>query len=233
MKRIAMMTAATLSLMAGAAHGQTVASLGLQGLDPASGKAPKQLVVLFHGYGQKGEAMRPVAQDLAKRLPDAAIIFNDAPLDAGAGKQWYVLRGPDPSNTKAASKAVGVDTVKKAQTGLKVSAQNTVVLGFSQGGGVAFDAGSCSSPNVKAIVSLAGILANGDCKAQGKPAPVLIVRNDNDPLVGMDRITAFQTQLKADGFDSTLEQVSGKEHWPAPDGIKKAEDFIVAQLGGK
>jgi hypothetical protein len=46
-------------------------------------------------------------------------------------------------------------------------------------------------------------------------------------------IQAFQDKLKTLGYESRLEQVSGTTHWPAPDGIKKAEDFIVAQLGGK
>jgi phospholipase/carboxylesterase len=234
MKRLAVL-AAIAAFGAGAASAQTVASLGYQGMDPASGKAPKQLVVFFHGYTQKGEAMKPVAEALAKRLPDAAFVFNDGPLDANNGKSWYVLRGEDANNTKGAVKDLAVKTVKTAQDGLKVSPANTVVVGFSQGGGVAFDAGSCSTPDVKAVVSLAGILANGDCakEAAGKPASVLIVHNDGDPTVKADRIQAFQDQLKKLGYDSKLETVTGTTHWPAADGLKKAEDFIVAQLGGQ
>jgi phospholipase/carboxylesterase len=235
MKRLALISALAIGLGAGAASAQTVSSLGFQGLDPASGKAPKQVVVFFHGYTQTGAAMKPLADALAKRLPDAAFVFNDGPLTQGAGKSWYVLRGEDTENTKGAVKAIAVDTVKKASDGLKVAPQNIVVVGFSQGGGVAFDAGSCSTPDVKAVVSLAGILANGDCKkeATGAPASVLIVHNDQDPTVKQDRIDAFQAQLKTNGYDSKLETVAGTTHWPAPDGLKKAEDFIVAQLGGK
>ncbi len=235
MKRLAIITALAIGLGAGAASAQTVASLGYAGLDPASGKAPKQLVVFFHGYTQTGAAMRPLAESLAKRLPDAAFVFNDGPLTQGAGKSWYVLRGEDPENTKGAVKDLAVKMVKTAADGLKVPPQNIVVVGFSQGGGVAFDAGSCSTPDVKAVVSLAGIIANGDCKkeAAGAPASVLIVHNDGDPTVKADRIQAFQDTLKANGYDSKLETVAGTTHWPAPEGLKKAEDFIVAQLGGK
>ncbi|HET9160119.1 MAG TPA: dienelactone hydrolase family protein [Caulobacteraceae bacterium] len=235
MKRVLMAAAAAAGLMmiAGAANAQTVASLGDKGMDPASGKAPKQLVVFFHGYTQSGDAMKVVADDLAKRLPDAAFVFNDGPLPVGNGHSWYVLRGADPDNTKAKSKTLATDTVQKAMAGLKVKPENTVVVGFSQGGGVAFDGGSCQNPDVKAIVSLAGILDTADCAKQGRAANVLIVRNDNDPTVKIDMITAFQDQLKKLGYDPKLEQVSGNTHWPAPEGIKKAEDFIVAQLGGK
>ncbi|MFT3724025.1 MAG: dienelactone hydrolase family protein [Hyphomonadaceae bacterium] len=235
MKKFVALMALAVGLGAGAAHAQKVADLGMAGMDPASGKAPKQVVIFFHGYTQRGVAMKPLADTLAKRLPDAAFIFNDGPLDANGGKSWYVLRGEDPDNTKGAVKKLAIDTVTKASEGLKVPRDHIVVVGFSQGGGVAFDAGSCSTPDVKAVVSLAGILANGDCtkEASGKTASVLIVHNDNDPTVKADRIAAFQEQLKKDGYDSTLETVAGTTHWPAPEGLIKAQDFIVAQLGGK
>lgn len=235
MKRLLALTTLAVAIGTGAASAQKVADLGMAGMDPASGKAPKQVVIFFHGYTQRGQAMKPLADTLAKRLPDAAFIFNDAPLDVGGGKSWYVLRGEDTENTRGAVKGLAVDTVTKASEGLKVPHDQIVVVGFSQGGGVAFDAGSCSTPDVKAIVSLAGILANGDCKAEagGKTANVLIVHNDNDPTVKADRIQAFQDQLTADGYTSTLETVSGATHWPAAEGLIKAQDFIVAQLGGK
>lgn len=233
MKRLAVL-AAVAALGAGAASAQTVASIGAQGQDPASGKAPKQLVVFFHGYTQTGAAMKPIVDALAKRLPDAAFVFNDGPLTAGQGKSWYVLRGEDPEGTKGKAKDIAVKMVSDAQKGLKVSAENTVVVGFSQGGGMAFDGGACVTPDVKAIVSLAGVLET-TCEAEkgGRNASVLIVHNDADPTVKQDRIDAFQAALKTAGYDSKLETVAGTTHWPAPDGLKIAEDFIVAQLGGK
>lgn len=236
MKKLVALAAmiAAIGLGAGAASAQKVAELGMQGMDPASGKAPKQAVILFHGYTQNGLAMKAFADTLAARLPDAAFIFNDGPLPQGAGRSWYVLRGEDTNNTKGAVKQIAVDTVTKVSEGLKVPHDRIVVVGFSQGGGVAYDAGSCSTPDVKAVVSLAGIIANGDCKAEagGKSAPVLIVHNNADPLVGADRIKIFQDTLTANGYASTLEEVQGDQHWPAADGLQKARDFIVAQLGG-
>lgn len=236
MKRLLVMAAAAaaVSLCAGAANAQKVADLGMQGMDPASGKAPKQVVIFFHGYTQTGMAMKALADSLAARLPDAAFIFNDGPLPQGAGRSWYVLRGEDKDNTRGAVKQIAVDTVTKASEGLHVPHDQIVVVGFSQGGGVAFDAGSCSSPDVKAVVSLAGIIANGDCKNETSSggAKVLIVHNDADPTVGADRIQAFQDKLKVGGYNSQLETVEGTTHWPAADGLQKARDFIVSQLGG-
>jgi phospholipase/carboxylesterase len=235
MKRFLMLTAMAVGLGVGAAHAQKVADLGMAGMDPASGKAPKQAVIFFHGYTQQGQAMKPIADTLAKRLPDAAFIFNNGPMPQGNGYSWYVLRGEDPDNTKGKVKDLAVGMVKKVSEGLKIPNNQIVVVGFSQGGGVAFDAGSCSTPDVKAVVSLAGVLANGDCakEASGAPASVFIVHNDGDPTVKADRIQAFQDAAKKSGYDSKLETVAGTTHWPAPEGLIKAQDFIVAQLGGK
>jgi phospholipase/carboxylesterase len=234
MKSIALLIALSMALPVASASAATVSSLGLQGIDPASGKAPKQLVVIFHGYTQRGVAMKPFAEELSKRLPDAAFVFSDGPLDAGQGKSWYVMRGEDTENTKAAAKDLAVKSVKAAADGLKVKPENIVVVGFSQGGGMAFDGGACVSPDVKAIVSLAGVLESTcDKEASGTPAKVLIVHNDGDPTVKAERIQAFQDGLKAAGYDSKLETVSGTTHWPAQEGLAKARDFIVAQLGGK
>ncbi len=235
MIRLLAVAAMAIGLGAGVANAQKVADIGMAGMDPKSGNAPKQAVIFFHGYTQRGAAMKPLADTLAKRLPDAAFIFNDGPLDAGNGRSWYVLRGEDTENTRAKAKQVAVDTVTKVSEGLKVPFDQIVVVGFSQGGGVAFDAGSCVSPDVKAVVSLAGIVANGDCKSEstsGGNAKVLIIHNDGDPTVNAARIQQFQDTLKTGGYNSKLETVSGTTHWPAPEGLTMALDFIVEQLGG-
>jgi predicted esterase len=231
-------SAATLGALAAcqttpAAPPATLASLGHQGLDPASGKAPKQLVVFFHGYTQKGEAMKPVAEALAARLPDAAFVFDNAPLTQGPGFSWYAFAGDTSASTKAASKALAIKTVADLSAAYHVPPQNIVAVGFSQGGGVATDAGICSTPNLKAVVSLAGVLESTCDKGASAAPAILVVHNDNDPTVNQARIDAYRDALKAVGYNTQLETVSGTTHWPAADGLKKAEDFIVAQLGGK
>src|SRR6218665_2024474 len=132
MKRFIALTALTalaIGMGAGAASAQKVADLGFAGMDPKSGKAPKQVVIFFHGYTQRGVAMKSLADTLAKRLPDAAFIFNDGPLDANDGKSWYVLRGEDTNNTRAAAKKLAVDTVNKVSEGLKVPHDQIVTVG--------------------------------------------------------------------------------------------------------
>lgn len=208
--------------------------LNILGMDPASGKAPKQLVVMFHGYTQQGGGMAPLAADLSKRLPNAAFVFNNGPLRAGPGFSWYDFRGDTSATTKAAAKDAAVALVKKLSDTYHVPPQNIVTVGFSQGGGVAVEAGICQTPDVKAVVSLAGVIESTCPKeASGKAASILIVRNQDDATVKTELIAAGVATLKAAGYDAPVENFNGgTAHWPAPDAIKRAEDFIVAQLGG-
>jgi phospholipase/carboxylesterase len=234
MKRLVLATLAAFGLGAGGASAQTLASLKHQGLDPASGQPPKQLVVFFHGYTQKGEAMRPLATALSKRLPDAAFVFDNGPLVQGSGFSWYDFQGPNAATTRQAAQDNAAKLVKSLSEAYKVAPQNIVTVGFSQGGGVAAMGATCSAPDVKAVVSLAGVIPQVCQKeASGAPTKILIVWNEGDPTVKRDRIDAGVATLKTAGYDADLKTYDGDAHWPAPDALKAAEDFIVAELGGR
>jgi predicted esterase len=234
MKRLLLTAATVITLGAGAASGQTLASLNQQGLDPASGKAPAQLVVFFHGYGQKGEAMKPLAAALAARLPNAAFVFNNAPLTQGNGFSWYDFAGEKAAATRQSAQETSAALVASLSKTYNVSAQNIVTVGFSQGGGVAVMAGTCGGPDVKAIVSLAGVVPVACNKEGAAPASnVFIAWNEGDPTVRRERIDAGIATMKTAGYEPALEIFQGTTHWPAEAGLKAAENFIVAQLGGK
>jgi predicted esterase len=232
MKRTAFCLAAALIAGAGAASAQSVASLGHKGMDPAAGGAPQQLVVFFHGYTQSGDAMKPLAEGLAKRLPHAAFVFNNAPIAQGPGFSWYNFSGPEAGSTLASAQTGAAKLIDDLGAALKVSPENIVTVGFSQGGGVAAMAGSCAGKEIKAVVSLAGVIPTA-CKTDAvKGADVLIVWNEGDPTVKRDRIDAGIKVLSEAGYAPDLRTFAGDKHWPAPDALKTAEDFIVARLGG-
>lgn len=233
MKRLALVLAASVALGAGAASAQTVASINHQGMDPASGKAPTEAVIMFHGYTQSGEAMKPVAEALAARLPNAVFIFDNAPNPIRNGFSWYDMQG-DNAASKAAAKDLATGLVKTVEDTWKIKPDHIVAVGFSQGGGMALDAGICTPTPVKAVVSLAGVLESACDKPKGaKATNILIVRNDGDPLVKEPLIVKFEEAVKGAGYTSKRETVEGTTHWPSANGIKMAEDFVVKQLGGK
>ncbi len=210
----------------------TVAELGHQGMAPASGQPAEQLVVFFHGYTQSGEAMRPLAEQISARLPNAAFVFNDAPLTAGNGYSWYNFRGDDSAATKEAARAAAAELVSNLSNSMRISPDNIVTVGFSQGGGIAAQAATCITPGATAFVSLAGVI-EAVCSQTGEVSPDgLIVWNEGDTTVNRERIDAGIASLEAAGHEPKLETYAGDGHWPVEPALASAVDFIVAQLGG-
>lgn len=210
----------------------TLADLGQQGLAPASGQPAEQLVVFFHGYTQKGEAMRPLAERLAQQLPNAAFVFNDAPIPANNGFSWYNFRGDDSAATKETARANAAALVSNLSNQMRIPPSKIVTVGFSQGGGIAAQAATCVSPGATAVVSLAGVIETV-CSKTGEVSPdVLIVWNEGDPTVNRERIDVGIAALKGAGFEPDFETFEGDTHFPAPPAIDRAMEFIVAELGG-
>ncbi len=210
----------------------TLAELGHQGMAPASGGPAKQLVVFFHGYTQRGEAMRPLAEQLAAQLPDAAFVFNDAPLTANAGFSWYNFRGDDSAATKEAARAAAAELVSNLSNSMRIPPSKIVTVGFSQGGGIAAQAATCITPGAKAFVSLAGVIETVCTETSAVSPDGLIVWNQGDPMVDRARIDVGLTALKGAGYEPTFETYEGDAHWPAPPAIARAVNFIVAELNG-
>src|SRR5439155_25427554 len=62
-------------------------------LQPLSGTAPKQIVLLLHGFGSSGTDMISLAPAWQQSLPDALFLAPHAPRRCGfgAGYQWWGL----------------------------------------------------------------------------------------------------------------------------------------------
>ncbi len=82
-------------------------------LEPASGGAPKQLVILLHGYGADGNDLIGLGEAWASYLPDAAFISPHAPEGLPGqffgGRQWF--------NLETRSEREWEEGVRKAQPG--------------------------------------------------------------------------------------------------------------------
>ncbi|WP_418318345.1 esterase [Piscinibacter sakaiensis] len=114
--------------------------------------APDLLFLLLHGHGQTPDAMRPLAEALAREYPQAAVLCLQAPLQAddpaGSGKpvdgyQYFSRAGINDDNRAARVQAAlpaFVATVRNLQQQFSMSWQRTALAGFSQGAIVALEA---------------------------------------------------------------------------------------------
>src|SRR5256886_14187767 len=116
----------------------------------------KHLFVFLHGCGATAQSMIPIAFKFQARFPSAALVvpsgFNPG-ARGGVAQDWYPTRGLHADNHRERVAAVLPDVedlVRHEQTNFGVPSSRTVLIGFSQGGTVALEAGE--SPGIARAV---------------------------------------------------------------------------------
>lgn len=169
---------------------------------PASGRAPKQLVVLLHGLGSDGADIGVLGEAFAPALPDAAFVAPDAPFFADPGRtarQWFPI-GEMPvaqlhAGIEVAAGMIG-RFVEAERQRLGLGAPEVALVGFSQGAMLALWTAFREDPGPGAVLAYAGALV-GDTRLadelRWKP-PVLLVHGTEDDVI-------------APGFSQSAERV--------------------------
>ena len=209
-------------------------------LQPRSGAAPRQIVVLLHGFGSNGADMIALAPHWQDALPHALFVAPHAPQRCGmmgTGYQWWGLSGLAPAALAAgaASAAPAIDAFvdrKLEQYGL--SEADLALVGFSQGTMMALHVGLRRANPVAAVVGYSGMLTGGADLAhaiRAKP-PVLLVHGSADPVVPVAALHAAEARLKQLGVTVTTHVSSGLGHSVDPTGLRLGRDFVAKAFAG-
>ncbi len=207
-------------------------------LAPISGGAPKQLVVLLHGYGSNGDDLIGLAPAWQPILPEALFLSPNAHEGLPgypSGFQWFAI---DFSGDRVAGRQRGLEAAAPvlvkflqdlwAQTGL--GAKDTIIAGFSQGAMMALHVGLSLAEPLMGVVAFSGSFspaANFGSVGLPKP-PVCIVHGDMDNVVEPALGEAANAALIAAGYEVRYHVARGVGHGISPDGLGFASDFIAA-----
>ena len=208
---------------------------------PASGGAPKQLIILLHGYGADGEDLIGLAQPLSQLLPDAAFHAPNAPYPCDGnpyGYQWFGISQLDPhlmfAGTRGAApfaEAVIDDRLKE----YGLTEADMALIGFSQGTMMSLHIGLRRERPVAGIVGFSGVLAGMDAlkdEIRSRP-PVLLVHGDADELIPVQLMDRTATALKACGVPVESHISRGVGHGIDQTGLQLCARFLLGVLGGK
>ena len=209
-------------------------------LAPHSGCAPKQLVILLHGYGADGNDLIGLGEAWASYLPDAAFISPHAPEALPAqffgGRQWF--------NLEMRSEREWEEGVRRAQPGLaafiveearraQLPLSSVALVGFSQGTMMALQVGLRLPEMPAAIVGFSGHLAGTtqlSAEIKVNP-PVLLIHGADDEMIPCQAIHLARNALAAAGVAVQWQIRPGLGHGIDPEGLQAAGLFLRTAFG--
>lgn len=204
-------------------------------LPPLSGEAPKQVVVLLHGYGSDGSDLIALATHWRDLLPDALFVSPNAPEGVPGnphGYQWFALDLDRPDSRQTGlplARPVVVEFLRAlwAQTGL--GAKDTILAGFSQGAMMALHVGISLEEPVMGIIAFSGAFVPPEGFADGNKArpPICLVHGDQDQVVDPQLSVEAAEMLRRAGYEVNFHLSPGIGHGISPDGLGFASAFIA------
>lgn len=215
-------------------------------LAPRSGKPPRQLIVLLHGYGSNGADLISLGTYWRDMLPEALFVAPNAPEPVpgtAEGYQWMAMVPGDAlplspggfigGSVRAAaarSAIVALLEARWAQTGLGPT--QTMLVGFSQGAMMALHVGLSLDTRLCGIVAFSGLLIppRDFWASAGAKPPVCLVHGELDDVVEPAGSAEAARILDEKGFEVTYHVSGGARHTIAPDGLEVAGRFIAREI---
>lgn len=175
---------------------------------PARQAGSRRLLVVLHGLGDSMDGWRWLPDEL--RLPWLNYLLVNAPDDYYGGYSWYDLYGDSGPGILRSRQLL--NRLLDAQRTAGFPADQTALLGFSQGCLMTFDVGFRYPHRLAALVGISGYLWQPEkLLAERSPVarqvPALFTHGTRDPLISCRQVKAEQVDpLVAAGLDLTWQE---------------------------
>jgi phospholipase/carboxylesterase len=211
---------------------------------PAAGGAPRQLVILLHGWGADGNDLIGLAPPLSQVLPHAEFLSPDAPFpcDAGMGRQWFSLGDRSPEGdmsepvmaARLAAVAPMVDAfIDEALEARGIAPERLALIGFSQGTMMALHVGLRRAAGLAGIVGYSGHLVAGvPPSPEAAPVPeLLLVHGEQDDILPVAATRYAEQALRRLGYAVNAVYRPGLGHGIDEEGLRRGAAFLRRVLG--
>jgi phospholipase/carboxylesterase len=216
----------------------SIPSLDAPYYEPASGGAPKQLIVFLHGYGADGQDLISLAPIFAEHFPDAAFASPNAPYPcemAPWGRQWFSLLDRSPAALRAgaaSAEPILNHFLDDILARFELPASKLALVGFSQGTMMSLYAAPRRSENIAGVVGYSGVI-NPDAlqphDVRSTP-PVCLIHGDQDEVVPYASLSISADTLRDVGISAEEHTRHNLGHGIDEQGITIAIDFLKKSL---
>lgn len=201
--------------------------------EPLSGNAPKQLIVLLHGYGSNGQDLISLAPYFQASVPDALFISPDAPFPCGMGGggfEWFPLeqRTPDKYLEGAQMAHPILEAyLDKLIEEYGVSDADMALVGFSQGTMMSLYSGLRRAAPLAGVLGYSGALVGEESlpKAQNKPS-ICLIHGERDSVVPVAAYHHAKAELEEKGYAVSGHTSAYLEHSIDEQGITEGSQFL-------
>ncbi|QMV50889.1 esterase [Ewingella americana] len=179
--------------------------------------AANKLILLFHGVGDNPVSMGEVGKFFAKEFPQALVVSIGSPevCDFGRGFQWFSVQGVTEKNRQSRideAMPLFVRTVREWQASSGVAAEDTVIIGFSQGTIMALESTKVEQALAGQIIAYSGRFANLPEQPIAAGTTVHLIHGEQDPIINpYQSKTAFE-RLQSLGAEVTLDLLPHMAH---------------------
>jgi phospholipase/carboxylesterase len=202
---------------------------------PGSGRKPKQLVVLLHGYGSDGNDLIGLAPHWASLLPEAEFIAPNAPFPcemAPFGHQWFSLADDSQAARLAGVRAAATlldSYIDAALAARGLDDKAMALVGFSQGTMMSLYVAPRRQVAPAAVVGYSGALIGPQelAKEIRSRPPVLLIHGDADTVVPHSELGWAEKALRELGVPVTVETRPRLAHSIDERGLMLGGRFLV------
>ncbi len=204
-----------------------------------AGDGPFPTIVALHGWGASAHDLIGLAPVLHRGqalvlCPQGPVTVPVGPGYVGYG--WFPISGgapPDPAEF-ARGKAVLAGFLDEALRHYPVNPRKLVLLGFSQGGVMAYDLALREPERFLALVALsswlpAALAASIPSQPGLSRLATLVVHGSEDPMIGVARGQESQEQLRKLGVPTTYREYP-MGHEIRPEALRDLVEWLEKQL---
>ena len=209
---------------------------------------PKKLIIMLHGYGDNANNFINLAQPIDQDDWRAFYLALNAPTilsNYPNGYQWFDLYPNGIYINKAGPKEIEIikkdiknsvlqieQTIRSYVAKLNISLNDCIVIGFSQGGMIAFELGNYMQDQLGGLAILSGrIMEKADINNSFLlNTPIFISHGDYDDVLPIENFENSVDYLKKNRCNFEAHLIEGDTHTISPNTINLLQKFIKKNL---